>query len=123
MTPEEKKKDAALRRTHGISLAQYEAILEAQGGCCPICFRVPDEGEYFTVDHDHGSKAQEIEPFVRGVICRGCNRFVIGRHRDGAKLMRAAEYLLYPPAQQVLPASHKYPQKKRQPRKRPRGKR
>jgi len=120
MTPEERKKDATLRRTHGISLEQYWEILAFQGGHCPICLREPEEGEYFTVDHDHGSKLQGVAPFVRGIVCRGCNRFVLGRHRDGGKLVRAGNYLIDPPATHVVPVYQKYPQKKRQPRKRPR---
>jgi hypothetical protein len=121
VTPEqEKRKDAYLRRVHGISLDQYSEILKWQNGSCATCSYEPKTGEYLTVDHDHGSKLEQVTPFVRGLLCRGCNRFLVGRHRDGNKLIRAGQYLLDPPAKYILPENHKYPQKKRQPRKRKR---
>lgn len=123
MTPEEKKRNAYLLRTHGITLDQYFLILEYQGGTCAVCPFEPDEGEWLTIDHDHGSVREQALPFVRGLLCRSCNRFVVGRHRDGQKLINAGLYIQDPPAQHVLPENLKYPKKKRQPRKRPRGKR
>lgn len=120
MTPAEKRRDAYLQRMHGISLKQYNEILDYQEGLCGACRQPPEAGKPLSVDHDHGSKAQEVEPFVRGLLHRACNRFLVGRHRDGDKLIQAGLYLNDPPATHVLPEHQKYPKKKRQPRKRPR---
>lgn len=87
---------------------QYDAILEVQGGKCPICLKRP-AGKYFPVDHDHRTM------LVRGIPCTFCNLQFIGRHADPEKFRRAAEYLENPPAQQVvgLHLANKRPRAKR----------
>jgi hypothetical protein len=42
-----------LRRKHGLSPEQYEAMLVAQGGGCAICGRGPGLKFSLHVDHDH----------------------------------------------------------------------
>lgn len=53
------------RRTYGMTVEQFDALLIAQAGRCGIC------GECFTpnpcVDHDHETGE------VRGLLCRFCN--------------------------------------------------
>ena len=46
-------RDPHLKRTFGISLDDYETMLEAQAGACAICGRVPAPGVALHVDHDH----------------------------------------------------------------------
>lgn len=113
MTPAEKTKDARLRRIYGISLAQWQEILDYQGGGCAICGR--SKGVVFTTDHSH--KDPKV---VRAILCRHCNHRVVGRHNDPELLRKVADYLEDPPAQHVLPHGHVVPKKKRQPRKRKR---
>lgn len=77
------QKDRELRQQYGITLADYNAILESQGGCCAIC------GEDSRLHLDHNHKTDEI----RGILCQACNHG-LGRFKDDPALLRkAADYL------------------------------
>lgn len=92
--------DRYLRRTYGITVEEYEAILEAQGGFCYICRRANGRTRRLSVDHDHklGSGRQS----VRGLLCRVCNN-LLGHLRDNPELFaRAINYLASPPAWNVI---------------------
>jgi hypothetical protein len=72
-----------LTRRYGISAAEVDAMVEAQGGLCLVCQERPAEH----VDHDHLSGA------VRGVLCFSCNGG-LGQFRDRVDIMRKAiDYL------------------------------
>jgi len=80
-------------RIYGLTIAQYEAMLSAQGGTCAICRRAEHvtDGKgnirRLAVDHDHASG------IVRSLLCRDCN-VCIGTMRDDPDRMRAAaEYI------------------------------
>jgi hypothetical protein len=78
-------RDAHLVRTFGITQADYEAILEAQGGGCAICGEVPQDGQSFHVDH--------LGDRVRGILCVRCNN-ALGQLRERVDLAEcAADYL------------------------------
>jgi len=86
-------KNNDLKRSYGISLVEYEAMLQAQGGKCAICrgaerTRDKDGGpRRMPVDHDHNTGK------VRGLICTHCNR-ALGMFQDSADILRAAiEYV------------------------------
>jgi len=84
------KKDQHLRKSFGITLRDYEELLESQDRKCAICGR-KDSGntksEYFFVDHNH--KTGEI----RGLLCSKCN-FGIGQFNDDVDLLaNAINYL------------------------------
>ena len=56
-------------KTYGISMAQYEAMLQAQGGKCAAC-GAADPGHatgVFFVDHNHTTGN------VRELVCSTCN--------------------------------------------------
>lgn len=86
---EPEKHDKYLRRTYGITLQEYDAMLAAQGFVCAIC-----EGECnrsttgrLCVDHDHATGE------VRGLLCFQCN-VGLGKFKDDpAILARAMVYL------------------------------
>ena len=63
-----KKRAADLRKTFGISLDEYDKMLEKQNGVCAIC-RGPHKGRgsFFHVDHCHSNGT------VRGLLCSHCN--------------------------------------------------
>lgn len=82
-----------MRRTYNLTEAQYLIILAAQGGACAVCLELPPEGKWLPVDHDH------VSGLVRGLLCAYCNLRIVGRHRAGVKLRRAADYLESPPAE------------------------
>jgi Recombination endonuclease VII len=67
-------------RKYGMTREQFEAMLDAQGGCCAIC-----DGRLTVVciDHDHRTNA------VRGLLCFSCN-VGIGHLRDDPTIVRNA---------------------------------
>lgn len=91
-----KAKDARLRRRYnGLTLDDFEAILESQGNVCAVC-KMPDK--VFCVDHNHKTLK------VRGIICLNCNLRVIGGARDKDDLLiNAAIYIQNNPADVIFP--------------------
>ncbi len=87
--------------TYGITRAQFDALVESQGGVCVGCQQTPDRWE---IDHDHrccpGKKS--CGRCIRGLLCRLCNA-TLGLARDDApRLTRLADYLQAPPAAEAL---------------------
>ncbi len=79
-------RDAHLRRTFGITQADYNKLLARQGGGCAICGRPPTKAALH-VDHDHATEE------IRGLLCVGCNN-ALGQFRDDATLLeRATDYV------------------------------
>lgn len=77
---------ALLRNRFGLTIAQYDALLEAQGGVCGICGRKPaahERKQDLCVDHDHGTGQ------IRGLLCGECNS-ALGLFRDSPALLRQA---------------------------------
>ena len=82
-----KEREGHLKRTHGITLEEYEAMVVAQKGRCKICGRRPTEGKSFHIDHDH------VTGRVRGLLCSACNH-ALGLFGDSPqRLQRAATYV------------------------------
>lgn len=80
-----RNREAQLKHMYGITIAQYHAILNSQGGLCAICRG--ESVDFFCVDHDHETNE------IRGLLCRFCNSS-LGRFGDNeAGVMRAVEYL------------------------------
>jgi hypothetical protein len=75
--------ESHLRNSYGMTNAEFQAMVEAQGGLCAICVERPA----VHVDHDHETGQ------VRGVLCFPCNA-ALGQFRDRIDLLaRAASYL------------------------------
>lgn len=81
-----------LMRDFGLTPAGYQAMYDAQGGCCAIC-RQPEtemrQGKVknLAVDHDHKTGA------IRALLCCACNK-VLGHGQDDPSLLRKmADYL------------------------------
>lgn len=82
------RRDYMLRYAYGIDQQKYEELLAAQGGCCAICGKTPEEeGRNLAVDHDH--KTGEIF----GILCAMCNKILVGKIRHPTAFERAAKYL------------------------------
>lgn len=90
----EKARDNMLKRTYGISLEDYNTILENQGGTCAICDKyiltqdpnasVPSS---MPLDHCHNTGR------IRGILCTNCNH-LLGKAKDDVELLKEAiEYL------------------------------
>src|SRR5262249_25243486 len=84
----DKLRDQHLQGTFGVSLAQYEEMLAAQGGVCDICGEAPRPGESFHVDHHDGWGG------VGGLLCVRCNNELGQLREDVAIAERAADYLV-----------------------------
>ena len=81
-------KDKKLKKSYGISYAEYVRMLEAQNGMCAIC-GTDDTGKRkaFHVDHCHETGE------VRGLLCGNCNSGIGNLRDDVGLLQRAIEYL------------------------------
>ncbi len=74
-------RDRYYRETYNITLAEYEAMLESQGGTCAICRKRPGKRR-LAVDHDHKiERATNTRASVRGLLCSPCNKY-LGHVRD-----------------------------------------
>jgi len=80
-----------LIKKYGITQADYERMLQEQGGVCGICGGQPDITRHgitrLAIDHDHATGK------IRGLLCNNCNAGmgIIGDTVE--HLERAAEYL------------------------------
>lgn len=82
----ERKKGTHLKRTYGIDLYEYHAMLKEQQGVCAICYK-PEIDKDLAVDHCHRTGQ------VRGLLCYMCNTS-LGKMEDSPdRLRRAAAYL------------------------------
>lgn len=75
-----------LRKNYGITIEDYDRILQAQGGRCAIC-KGGTSKNFFAVDHNHRNGR------VRGLLCARCNTG-LARFMDSAtNVGRAYRYL------------------------------
>jgi hypothetical protein len=78
-----------LKQNWGLTIEQYEAMLDAQDRKCAVCGTADPSGvgnrskRYFHVDHDHASGQ------IRQLLCGSCN-VGLGHFRDDPMLMLAA---------------------------------
>lgn len=87
-------KDMNLRNRYGVTLAQFEFLLDSQEYACAICG--------MELNADLAYKGQSTKPIVdhchetgdvRGILCNGCN-LIIGHAKDDIdRLSRAIVYL------------------------------
>jgi hypothetical protein len=91
-----------IEQTYGITAAEFDAILAAQGGVCAICLK-PFVRKNGSVDHDHKLElVVGARGSVRGII-HAWENTIIGRFGDNPEVFeRVAEYLRNPPARKVL---------------------
>ena len=80
-------REGHLRRVFKLTSAEYEALLEAQGGVCAVCKRAPRAGRSLHVDHDHETGA------VRGLLCFSCNAGLGQFHDDPLRIAAVIVYL------------------------------
>lgn len=73
---------------YGLTLREYEAMLEAQGAACAICaVSWCPTGRVFAVDHDHNTGA------IRGLLCMACNTAIGALQDSPARMASAIRYL------------------------------
>lgn len=82
--------ERGIQRRYGVSLEQYDSMLQEQNGKCAICKTEEpwQRSERFAIDHDH------LTGKVRGLLCHNCNKG-IGLFADKPHDLQAARnYLL-----------------------------
>jgi len=86
-TPEGRRRDrnGHLKRTHGLTLADYDAMLALQKGRCAICGRM--SAKSFHIDHDH------VTGEIRGLLCSACNHALGLFGESPQRLSRATNYV------------------------------
>ncbi|MFG3136056.1 endonuclease domain-containing protein [Streptomyces sp. NPDC048211] len=82
-TPEQRLK-RKLKDEYQLTVAQYEALVAAQGGLCASCNRGPEAGRRLAVDHCHATGV------VRALLCTRCN-LIVGVFENNHR--EASEYL------------------------------
>jgi hypothetical protein len=84
----ETQREQRMKREYGITIKDYENMVEAQSNQCAICF-TPSEAERngkLVIDHCHASGK------VRGLLCNKCN-LLLGHAND--KIERLERAILY----------------------------
>jgi hypothetical protein len=84
---------------HGITEADYLALLEKQGGVCAACGNPPSgakfSGQRLNIDHDHACCPGDYScgSCIRGLLCVGCNS-ALGHLQDSVeRLEQLKRYL------------------------------
>ena len=78
-----------LKSTYALTVEDFEAMFEVQGGVCAICGledeKKRQDGTSFplSVDHDHETSQ------VRGLLCSRCN-MALGLFRDSPEVLASA---------------------------------
>src|SRR5579859_4395667 len=74
---QEAKRHHSLKKSFGLTLEQYQILLEGQNGVCACCglpeTALSNNGKYvkaLAVDHDHETG------LIRGLICQACNQMI-----------------------------------------------
>ena len=82
-------KDNHLKRKDGITLTEFNKMLDEQDRCCAICGATEPGGKWknFHVDHDHETKK------VRGLLCNSCNVTLGAVKEDIHTLKSMIQYL------------------------------
>lgn len=76
-----------LRLNYGLTVAEFDSMLEEQGGKCGACGGPPSDDWGFVVDHDHETGE------VRGLLCRCCNSALGLMKDDVDSILNLAGYL------------------------------
>ena len=71
---------------HGMTVEEYNLLIEKQEGKCAICHTLPDKGR-LVVSHDHETGK------ARALVCYRCNK-VLGLIQDNSEIAQSiVEYL------------------------------
>lgn len=81
-------KNTSLSHKFGISIEEYDLLLDAQNFECAICtIDMDDVQKEFAVDHDHATGK------IRGLLCERCNHGLGHFKDDIVRLQAAIDYL------------------------------
>jgi hypothetical protein len=90
------RNEAYILKEYGIALTDFQALMEAQDGCCAICGRAPKKNK-FNIDHCH------VTHRIRALLCVNCNTNLLPFvERFPQWVKQAFEYLENPPAFKII---------------------
>jgi hypothetical protein len=99
-TQAQKSKSTSQRllKTYGITLAEYDEMLEQQGGVCAICHRPPVTVR-LSVDHDHAWKrvriiTEKVGEIWKGFAAYNARSYHFGSTKRGDVVRRIKQMLL-----------------------------
>lgn len=86
---QEKLRRHHLKKMYNITLEDYDALFQLQGGVCAICGKpeTSSKASNLAVDHNHTNGS------IRGLLCNKCNRGLGYFEDDATILSKAIEYL------------------------------
>ncbi len=76
-----------LEKLYGISISEFNTILETQNGRCAICGSTTPGKNDWAVDHDH------VTGLNRGILCHPCN-LGLGSFKDNPTVLKNASHYL-----------------------------
>lgn len=77
-------------RGHGMTMEEYDTLLNAQGGVCAICSAPPQKRDKFRLHVDHAHDATQRN---RGLLCMRCNQSIERIENDPEWGTKALNYL------------------------------
>ena len=102
----------SLNKRYGITIEEYDALLESQNFGCAICKMPCPTGKRLAVDHDHHTGE------IRGLLCYRCNKVLVGIHTTDT-VKQLTKYFRNPPARQMWGGIPRYvPQGMERPKRR-----
>lgn len=81
------ERSSYLKRTYGVFIEEYEAMLALQDGGCGMCGRPPSAAISLYIDHDHRTGR------IRGLLCFRCNNSLGDLDDDPDLLLAGVRYL------------------------------
>ena len=91
----ERGRPRRIERTFGITIEDYNNLLDQQNNCCAICGGVNEDGKALSIDHDHSCcpGRKSCGKCVRQILCNSCNS-MLGYARDDIEILEAAKKYL-----------------------------
>lgn len=82
------RRKARLKKSYGLTIAQYNQMRESQNFRCALCDRHEEDAAHgkLAIDHNHETGK------VRGLLCSGCNS-ALGFLEKPDWMQRATKYL------------------------------
>lgn len=77
----------SIRRNFGMTMEDYNQMLESQGGVCSLCYGMNKNGKRLGVDHNHQTGK------VRGILCQNCNAAIGYAQENIQTLQNMIDYL------------------------------
>jgi len=88
------KSKASLARTYGLTIDEYQTVIDSTGGKCPICLK---RTQRWCMDHKHDTG----ETF--GPVCNACNtKLIAWTFHDPEVARRLVEFIENPPVRKLF---------------------